>query len=230
MIALHFSGGKDSLACLYLNRNRLGDILVMWLDTGKNFPCVLETIKRARAMCPNWETVHSDQDAVLREFGMPSDVVPVDSTAGAQQFVQRRGLKVQNYLDCCSRSQWMPLWRASMARGVTEIIRGQRADELHKAPVTDGQIVDGVKISLPVEKWSGAEVLRYLKQQMGELPEHLLLDHSSMDCSDCTAYWPALRNRREFVRLNYPEMHAQQEARMQTLRAEIGHYMETFPE
>lgn len=225
MIALHFSGGKDSLACLYLNRHRLDEITVMWLDTGKNFPCVLETIEKVKAMCPHWVTVRSDQDANIREHGFPSDVVPIDSTRMGEMFAKRRGTTLQSYLGCCATNIWNPLWQKTKELGFTEVIRGQRADEAHTAPVADGNVVDGITIRLPIEHWGSAEVLWYLRQEMGKLPEHLLLEHSSMDCHDCTAYWPALADRRAFVQRHYPEMALEHQGRMQRVRAEINHYM-----
>jgi 3'-phosphoadenosine 5'-phosphosulfate sulfotransferase (PAPS reductase)/FAD synthetase len=228
LIALHFSGGKDSLACLYLNRHRLHEIVVMWVDSGKNFPCVLETIWRAKAMCQHWVTVSSDQDANIQEHGWPSDVVPIDSTRVGEMFVKRRGTTLQSYLGCCAENIWIPLWRKTKELGCTEVIRGQRADEGHTAPVTDGMVVDGAVIRLPLEHWTADEVLAYLRDQMGELPEHLLLSHSSMDCHDCTAYWPALADRRAFVEKHYPEMAHQQQLRMQLVKDEINHYVSTL--
>lgn len=224
MIGLHFSGGKDSLACLYLNRHRLNDIVVMWVDTGKNFPCVLETINQAKVMCPHWVTVKSDQDSNLKQYGWPSDVVPIDSTVFGETFVKRRGLRLQSYQGCCFENIALPIWRKTKELGITEVIRGQRNADEHTAPVKDGDVVDGVTIRLPIADWSDGEVISYLQGHM-EIPEHLYLSHSSMDCHDCTAYWPALKNRSEFVKSHYPVLFDQHQNRMQRLRDEINHHM-----
>src|SRR5687767_12018420 len=70
--ALWFSGGKDSMACLYLLRDRLSEIAVLWANTGKNYPELLQTVAHAKAMCPHFIEVKTDRDAQWREHGIAS--------------------------------------------------------------------------------------------------------------------------------------------------------------
>ena len=43
-VALELSGGKDSVACLYLLRHQLHKITVYWLNTGDAYPETLDVI------------------------------------------------------------------------------------------------------------------------------------------------------------------------------------------
>ncbi|MFG0641366.1 phosphoadenosine phosphosulfate reductase family protein, partial [Delftia sp. WSY_22] len=56
--ALHFSGGKDSLACLYLLRPLVEQGLpVYWLSTGDTIPETRAVVDQVRAWIPDLRTV-----------------------------------------------------------------------------------------------------------------------------------------------------------------------------
>ena len=216
---LAFSGGKDSWACLMLNRKNLKDITVFWVNNGKNYPDLLKTVDKARAMCPNFVEVKIDRDKQNAEFGIPSDVVPINWTKAGQSVTSKKPTMVQSYLDCCMANISTPLNQAVKAYGVTHLISGQRKDESHTAPRQDGDIADGIKYLQPIEDWSKDEVLTYLKSLM-ELPEHFNLKHSSMDCYDCTAYRTESEDRIEFMQ-RYPDLTADYEKRNNQLNAAL---------
>jgi 3'-phosphoadenosine 5'-phosphosulfate sulfotransferase (PAPS reductase)/FAD synthetase len=154
-------------------------------------------------------------------------VVPVDATVFGEQFTGAAGQRVQTYVQCCHDNIAAPALAKVKALGCDEVIRGQRNDEGHKAPSRNGQVVDGVTFLHPLETWSRDEVLDYLRRHMGELPEHFALEHSSMDCYDCTAYAAHSVDRIEFAG-RYPELEAARRARLSELRgvldAAMSHY------
>ena len=195
------------MACLYLYRHELDDITVLFLNTGKYYPEHLATVEKARAMCPNWIEIKSDRDEQWAAYGFPSDVVPVNWTVFGQKFTGLKTVRVQSYLQCCFENIMYPVIEKAKQLGATEIIRGQRLDEGHKSPSKDGDIVDGVTLVHPVETWTRDEVLAYLKEQMGELPEHYVLEHSSMDCYDCTAYAAHSVDRVQWMKDRHPELY-----------------------
>ncbi len=202
--ALLFSGGKDSMACLYIYRESLAQIYVIFVNTGKYYPEMLATVDRAKSMCPNWIEVHTDRDGQWAANGLPSDVVPVDWTVQGQMFTGKKRVTVQSYLQCCYENISAPAMGKIKELGCTHVIRGQRDEESHRSTVRNGAIVDGITYVHPIEEWTRIEVLGYLREQMGGLPDHFALHHSSMDCYDCTAYVKESADRIEYMQAKHP--------------------------
>src|SRR6185437_3691241 len=75
-IALSFSGGKDSLACLYLLRDHLHRLTVYHVDTGDLMPETQGIVSQVEAMCPNFVRIHSDARGRIAEYGYPTDLLP----------------------------------------------------------------------------------------------------------------------------------------------------------
>lgn len=221
MIALAFSGGKDSWACLWLNKDKLKDLTVLWINTGKNYPEMLATIDRAKAICPNFVEIKVDRDGQNAVNGIPSDVVPVNWTAYGQMFTGEKSTKVQSYLQCCIENIGKNLHDYCKTFGFTHLIRGQRNDEAHKSISRHGDIVDGITYLHPIENWTKQEVLEFVAKHM-DIPEHFRFMHSSMDCYDCTAYRAESKDRIEYAKLNHPMLHAQYAAREAALNAALS--------
>lgn len=216
MRALAFSGGKDSLACWFLCRPQT----VIWVDTGKNFPETLATIKIVERNCENFIRVQTDQAAQTAEEGLPADVVPIDWTKYGQTFTGPKPVTLQSYLGCCYANISAPLHAMAKKLGVTELIRGQRKDETHKGAARDGDMVDGIRYLQPIEDWSAEQVLRFLRDHM-PLPEHLFFSHSSLDCYDCTAYVNDHADRQEWMQREHPVLFAQYRTRMQRVESAL---------
>ena len=206
MTALWFSGGKDSMACLYLLRDRLHEVHVLFANTGRYFPEHLETVAKAREMCPLWHEIKTDRIGQWNRNGMPSDLVPIDWTDLGQSFSSRKTVMVQSYLGCCHENISGPVWMKTKELGCRTVIRGQRSEESHRSPVKDGHEHEGVKFSHPIEGWTTNEVLAYLREQMGELPDHYALEHSSMDCFDCTAFAAHSHDRAKYMKDRHPTL------------------------
>ncbi len=194
------------MACLYLYKHRLDDIEVIWANTGRNYPEALETISRASEMCPRWHEVRTDREMQWKRNGLPSDLVPVDWTTHGQIFTPIKALKVQSYIQCCYENIGFPVWQKVKELGCTEVIRGVRNDEEHTSPTEN---LDGIKCIHPLASWTKSEVLGYLKSKMGELPGHFVLEHSSMDCFDCTAFAAHSLDRAEYTRKKHPGLYAE---------------------
>jgi len=209
MIALAFSGGKDSLACLMLKKDELHRIHVVWVNTGKNYPEVLETIERFRKDCPLFAEVTVDRDAQNAEFGPPSAVVPVLNTAFGEYVTGIKRPRVQSDLECCVANVARPLMAWCKEHGVKTLIRGQRLSDELKGPTNDGGVVDGIVFEHPLERWTQEEVLAYLEETVPDLPAHMYLDSSSMDCYDCTGFPSVSKDRVALMREKYPAMYAE---------------------
>jgi len=210
--ALAFSGGKDSWACLWLNRHRLADIQVIWVNTGKIYPEMLKTIALAKEVCPNFVEILVDRDGQNAYHGIPADVVPVDWTRLGQEVTGAKPFMIQSYLNCCYENIGANLQRYCKENGITELIRGQRLDEAHKSTARDGTVVDGITYRQPIETWSAGQVLDFVAGFM-ELPEHFRFAHSSMDCYDCTAFSKESQDRIAHMKAAHPILFREYEAR-----------------
>lgn len=224
MLALAFSGGKDSLACWYLLKDE--NPIVLWVNTGKAYPETLKIIDMVRSQSQFIE-IESDQDRHIAENGLPSDVVPIDCTLLGMQITGERPVKVQSYLGCCHDNIARPLMDAAKKLGVTKLIRGQRLDEAHKSPARDGDMFEGIQFIQPIEHWSKEDVFAYLETKM-ELPEHLFLNHSSLDCYDCTAYVGASSDRVEWMKTKHPDLYGKYIAKMELLKQSIAPYVRSM--
>jgi phosphoadenosine phosphosulfate reductase len=202
--ALWFSGGKDSMACLYLKRPELENIQVLFANPGKHFPELLDTARKARAFCPNWHEVRSDRNEQWDRNGLPADLVPIDWTAAGQALSNAKAVKVQSYLGCCYDNIAAPLLQRTRELGCNKVIRGQRANEPHRSIAKNGDSSGGITFLHPIENWTAGQVLQYLAEEMGELPEHYALEHSSMDCYDCTAFAAQSLDRVRYMRAHHP--------------------------
>lgn len=218
MRALAFSGGKDSLACWFLCK----PAMVIYVNTGKSYPETRAMVNLVSSQCERFIEVYTDRDAQNYAEGLPSDLVPIDCTTLGQLIGGTKPVKVQSYLGCCYANISKPLVDAAKQYGVTHLIRGQRLDEAHKSPARDGEVVDGIVYEQPIERWSAAEVLAYLKEQMGVLPDHYALEHSSMDCYDCTAFAAHSHDRAAYMRERHPDLYGEYRQRLGELYGAIA--------
>ncbi len=220
--ALMFSGGKDSMACLYLYKEHLNEITVIWCNTGKNYPEAVATIGKARKMCPNWIEINVDRDLQWANNGLPSDLVPVDFTNFGQSVTSKKPFAIQSYLQCHLENITKPIWDTVILLGFTKIIRGQRKDDEHHATSHNGDTEDGVTFIHPIEDWTKEQVLAFLKEEMGELPEHYQLEHSSMDCYDCTGFTKHSPDRVAYTKKRHPELYADYRKKLEAVAAAIS--------
>jgi phosphoadenosine phosphosulfate reductase len=187
--ALQFSGGKDSLACLHLWRDKLDETVVIWCNSGAAYPDTIEQMERVKSWVPNFLEVRGNQPAVIERYGYPSDVVPVLSSPHAFRVDTRTGPMIQSFMDCCARSLWAPMFNAVKQMGITRVVRGQRNDERLTGPVRNGDVVDGIEYALPIQDWTEAEVFAYLREVGAEIPAYYETgERTSRDCWSCTAF------------------------------------------
>jgi ubiquinone/menaquinone biosynthesis C-methylase UbiE len=189
--ALQFSGGKDSLACLHLWRDKdlLDSTVVLWCNSGAAYPETIEQMECIKTWVPNFLEVKGDQPGVIERYGYPSDVVPVLSSPQGSVLNGRHGPLIQSFMDCCARSLWAPMYNAIKALGITRVIRGQRNDEKLTGPVRNGDLIDGIEYILPIQDWTEAEVFAYLKEVSAEIPAYYENgERTSRDCWSCTAF------------------------------------------
>jgi len=181
--ALQFSGGKDSLACLYLLKPIWDELLVVWGNTGSAYPETIKLMDKVRSLVPHFLEVKSNQPDYIANYGFPSDILTIRNTNFGHIVHGTGGRKFTDYLSCCNANIWQPLAKA--CEGMEVIYRGQRLEDEKKSPVRSGDVINGIEYIFPIENWSTAQVKEYLGEK---LPEYYSQEKSSHDCWNCTAY------------------------------------------
>lgn len=185
---LHFSGGKDSLACLYLLKDYWHKIEVHWVNTGAAIDETIEQMKTVKAMVPNFLEIKSNQPEDIEKNGIPVDVLPVKSSREAAAYNRGGNNKMRLYYECCSKNIWAPAFSSLRGSGATLLIRGQKNSDTNKPPLKSGDIVDGIELFYPIESWSDSDVSDFLAENNVKLPSYYSELKTSMDCWSCTAF------------------------------------------
>lgn len=218
-MALSFSGGKDSLACLYMAREFLPRITVYHVDTGEMLPEMRAVVDHARGLAPNFVTVRTDARGWIAENGLPADLIPFSAHPVGRLAGQERVRLVPRY-DCCWANIMRPAYEAMRADGCTLIIRGTRQDDMPRLPVRNGDVVDGVEFCYPLQDWTAAQVLDYLRSvgaPIARVYEHQM---QSPDCATCSA-WMSER-RAAYLRAHHPDMLNEYRERVAAVVSEIA--------
>jgi len=81
---LQFSGGRDSLACLYLLKEQWNDLTVVWMNAGAPWPQTVEQMEEIKKLVPHFLEITGDVLGQNEAFGIPSDIVPITNSLQGQ--------------------------------------------------------------------------------------------------------------------------------------------------
>lgn len=217
-IALKYSGGKDSAACLELLRPIIDRVTVFWMNTGACYEGYRDYIMSVAATVPHFVEVTSDQPSYIRNVGIPSDIVPVNNTPLLAECMPEGQPRIVAWSSCCNTNIWQPLQRACLESGATAIVTGQRNDDMRKSPMRDGQVLDGIQYLFPLQDWSQEDVFEYLRQRNIKIPESYEGSETSPDCWDCSAFMDERVREIRTMKLLYPEKWAVVQPRLQAIK------------
>lgn len=188
-IALQVSGGRDSIACLYLLRPYWDRLTVYWCNTGSAFPETVELMHRIREMVPHFIEINGDQPGVITRYGMPSDIVPAENTPIGIMGTGGPGPLIQDRYSCCANVMMLPMHLRMVEDGVTLVIRGQKTADHLKSTARSGTIENGIEYLFPIQDWTVDGVMHYLRQQNAPIPRFYEMLDGAPDCMTCSAYW-----------------------------------------
>lgn len=213
-IAFQFSGGKDSLAALYLLRDYWDQMTVYWTNTGDPVPEVRAVVDQVRAQVPHFVEIAGRAVEQIAAHGLPSDLVPTTSTAfGIGAYGQ--GVALQDRFNCCYHALMAPMHQRMLDDGITLIVRGQKNSDRMKSTLRSGAIERGVELLFPLEHWSDAEVFQYLERK-AFVPDYYQHLAASPDCLTCSAYWNEGRAR--WLKTQHPEAYQVYQAKLDVIR------------
>lgn len=224
-IALQLSGGRDSIACLYLLKPYWDRLTVYWLDTGAAFPETVALIAQVREMVPNFAVIQGHQPQVIEQFGIPSDIVPVSATPIGIE-VSGGGTRMQDRYLCCFRSIMQPMQQRMIDDGITLIIRGQKNADKLKATVRSGEVHDGIEYCFPIEDWDNRKVMRFLSDEGAPIPRFYEMLNSAPDCMTCSAYWE--EEAQAYIKRYHYAQYQENQIRLDIINKAVGEHIAAF--
>ena len=225
-IALQVSGGRDSIACLYLLRPYWGRLTIYWCNTGAAFPETVSIMRQVRQMVPHFVEIDGRQPQVIAMHGLPSDIVPTARTRGGLAVSGQQAPMMQDRYDCCARTMMMPTQERMAADGVTLIIRGQRNADKLKSPLRSGAVVDGFELLFPIEDWSTREVMEYLHEQAAPVARFYEMMDSAPDCMTCSAWWE--NGAAGYLKRYHHPQYIEVQKRLDIINQAVGEHIAAF--
>jgi phosphoadenosine phosphosulfate reductase len=221
-IALQFSGGKDSTACLYLCRPWWDKIDVVWVNPGAPYPETIEQMNHIRSIVPRFHEVVGRQPEWVQQFGHPVDVVPLWHTNWGQSMRKETTQRFHSFLDCCHQNLWSPLSQAVMDLSATLVIRGQKITDPLVTKFRNGYVENGVTYLFPIHDWTDEQVFAYLGSAGAFVPaQYAQGADSSFDCWNCCAYSQHNAKRFAHMQRHHPEMWREMKPVVMALRQAV---------
>ena len=221
--ALQFSGGKDSLACLYLLREQLNDITVYYVDSNDGCPETLAVIEEVKSWVPNFVTIQTDVKKWRATYGTPSDIVLASSHYLAAPYGIDT-LRLSNRFDCCMYNKMLPLHQRMVADSVDCVIRGVKLSDTGTVPFEGKD--EFYEVVLPIRDWTDNDVFSFL-ETVGA-PYNAIYDFykgiSAPECMGCTAWWDD--GKAAYFRALHPERLPEYHATLQQVKEALQAHLE----
>lgn len=225
-VGLQLSGGRDSVACLYLMRPLWDRMTVYWLNTGDAMPETLDIMNQLCMMLPSFVEIDGARNVVWREHGMPSDIVPSSNRPLGIIGSGSNAPLIQDRYDCCARTIMMPMHQRMIDDGITLIIRGQKNSDKLKSPIRSGYEEDGIQYLFPIEDWTAEQVDSYLKQVNAPVSRVYEMLSTTPDCLTCPAWWE--EGRAAYLHKYHPEAYTEYQSGLATIREALEPHFQAF--
>lgn len=189
LVALPFSGGKDSTSCLELVRPYWNRTVVIWANTGDAFPETVRLMAAIRKVVPRFVEAKGNLPQAIEQNGIPSEIVPMTNSPWLHAVVSDAELpKIQSWYSCCTENLYLPLHGAILESGATAIVRGDRAAEKVSMPERfHRQSPLGYEMCFPLQHWSEDDSFEFLKTRGIPVLSSYSEIKTSLDCLHCPA-------------------------------------------
>lgn len=218
-IALQFSGGKDSLALVYLLRPHWDRLTLYHVDTGDLLPEVREIVDGVEATVPSFVRIETQAANWHARFGLPSDLVPTTCTP-AGNTIGIGSLRIVDRFDCCASNIMAPMHDRMAADGVELVIRGTKRADMPRLPAGNGPTGMGYDLWLPLLDWSDADVFAYLREVGAPICRVYENGVQSPECATCPAWWS--EGRAAYLAKHHPDLSETYKAKLSVVAAEIA--------
>lgn len=230
MTALLFSGGKDSTALMYLCRGMFTDIKVYVANTGAMFPHMEVHIARVCSALGVEPVIVKPPMAIedyIDQFGFPADVVPTDTLPEYNWIIKKpHPVKLQPYFRCCTEMIFKPMQAQLKKDGHDVVMRGTKKSDT-RIGVPNGYIEAGITYEFPLWEWTDEDVFHFLKEENAPVPDQYKKSNNidSLDCWLCTGHMLYHgKEKLEYMKTQYPELHEKVAARLGLVRGTIDMY------
>lgn len=224
-IALSFSGGKDSLAVVYLLRAHLHRLTIYHIDTGDLLPETREIVEHVKAFAPNFVHIQGDVARFITQNGLPTDLLPHSAHPIGQAMGEPRMPLVARY-DCCWHNLMLPIFSRILADGNTLLIRGTKRVDMRRLPNGSGDVDGQIELWYPIQDWSNDEVFAYLREAGAPLSRIYSHVTNSPECARCTAWWG--ERRAEYLKQYHPKLYQDYRARLDLVAQELVRSVENL--
>lgn len=212
-IAYQLSGGKDSMAGLWLLADYWDQMTVYWMDTGDAVPETRQFVEEIFERLPHTKVIKGDVQGFWETMGWPSDLMPADFTLFGQLAIDGRAPLISSREACCVSNLMAPMAQQMKEDGITLVIRGQKKADKMKSQLRSGDWEDGIEYFFPLEDWTDEDVFKYIDEYGVPCLSYYNQMNASLDCLHCTAYWE--EGRGPFLKENHPEAYEEVKARME---------------
>jgi phosphoadenosine phosphosulfate reductase len=229
-IVLQFSGGKDSLALIYLFKAHLSRMTVLHCDTGDQLPEMQRLVDVVAANVPAFHRVKSDAPAWIAKHGLPSDLVPIRCHPIFAPIHREAGHPIVPMTDCCNANRWQPMNNALAELRPSLVIHGQRrTDFMGWDKTMQGDTVKAIggwESWAAISEWSDDNVMTYLREVGAPiLPWYSHRPHAP-ECATCPAGWS--EGRGAYLRKHHPELADRYAGYLRTHAKETGPVVDQF--
>lgn len=234
---LQFSGGKDSMACLFMLLPLGRRLTIHHHNPGAQLPETARQMSALRSWLltfaadqrPGFHQTASDVQNDIVANGTPADVVPVWSTSLGRMIQEPPpdAIRVRSTFDCCNANLWQPMMKTAQLLRVDCIVRGQRLVDKQRSPIEDGAKAADITIRFPLGSATDEQLAAFLSEQYHQHPAAPPVWSvraglsASFDCWCCTGHAQHSEEQRAYLRKTMPFEASIVEGRMSKIRAAV---------
>jgi len=210
-IVLQFSGGKDSLALLYLFKPYLHRMTLLHCDAGDLLPEIRDLVAVVAAGVPSFKRVETNAPAWIAQNGLPSDLVPLRCHPIVARIRKDAGRPIVPMTDCCNANRWQPMSAALAELAPSLLIHGQRRSDQFgwdqdMQGDSDTHAATGCIRWAPLADWSDDDVMAFLREAGAPIPPWYSHRAHAPECATCPASWG--EGRAAYLRKHHPDLAA----------------------